>query len=304
MKKQGSTRSQAGQIILILILVMTVALGIGLSVIQKSLVDISTASKAEESSRAFSAAEAGVESSLQGNTNGQNFAETLSGFKNVSDSGLIPSVPAVGSRQTALEYLLLAKEDIVHIWLADPNANLPTCVYSSVCYNQSTLEVYWGNSSTDKAALELTLVYYDGSIYQSRKWYLDNPFAVRNPPNGFDTVNVFCGGNYSLPGAVYQCHKTLGDNSGTNNTSLLGPLNSYKLMLIRARLLYNTNSQPLAVQAVGTCGRDCSLPPQARQIVSTGISGETQRTVKLFQMYKVVPPFFDYALFSSGEINK
>ena len=54
-------KEQKGQVILILILVMTVGLAIGLSIVQKSLVDISTASKIEQSSRAYSAAEAGVE---------------------------------------------------------------------------------------------------------------------------------------------------------------------------------------------------------------------------------------------------
>ncbi len=299
---------EKGQIILILILVMTVALGIGLSVIQKSLVDISTASKTEQSSRAFSAAEAGVESSLQGNTCGQNFQ----GCSSVSDSGQIPRIPAQGSRQDSVEYPPLAKEDVVQIWLADPNTTLPTCASGATCYKQSTLDVYWGNSPSDKAALELTLVYYgtdssdpvdpSTSKYRSRKWYLDNPFSSRSA-NGFDTAGVLCSGTgngtYVLPKATYLCRKTLGDSNNANN----GPLPS-NLMLMRARLLYNTNSQPLAVQAVGICGADCSLPSQARQITSTGVSGQTQRTVRLFQMNKVVPPFFDYALFSAGEINK
>ena len=56
--------NKKGQILLALILVMTVALAIGLSVIQKSLVDVSTSTKVEQSSMAFSAAEAGIERSL------------------------------------------------------------------------------------------------------------------------------------------------------------------------------------------------------------------------------------------------
>lgn len=304
MRKTRPVLRQAGQMILILILVMTVALGIGLSVIQKSLVDISTASKVEQSSRAFSAAEAGVEKALHGNTGGQTFTDTSSGFQNVSDSGLIPCVPGqypcaqgVGSRQLALEYPPLAKEDVVQVWLADPGAGLPACASLSVCYSQPTLDIYWGNSATDMAAIELTLVYYDGATFQSRKWYLD--WTSRSSSNGFDAV--LCGGNYSPPGSStsYQCYKRLGDSTGVNNGSLPSGL-----MLMRARLLYNTTSQPLAVQATGTCGIGCSLPPQARQIISTGVSGQTQRTVKLFQMNKVVPQLFDYALFSAGEINK
>lgn len=294
---------QKGQIILLLILVMTVALAIGLSIVQKSLVDVSTASKVEQSSRAFSAAEAGIEKALKGDTNiHQSFAGNSSNIKEVVDTGLIPPYPPTDppTRQDPLAIPPLAKEDVVQIWLADFNstANPPDSVYI-----QNTLDVYWGNSSTDKAAIELTLVYYDSTakIYTAKKWYLDNANASRSPANGFKTVT--CGGNYTLPG--YQCYVRIGDQilDPYYNTSGYGALPS-GLMLIRARLLYNTTSQPLAVHAVGVCGKPCSLPPQARIIVSTGVSGETQRRVKIFQSSKVVPPFFDYAIFSAGDISK
>jgi len=58
------------------------------------------------------------------------------------------------------------------------------------------------------------------------------------------------------------------------------------------------------VHAVGICGADCSLPPQARKLIATGISGQTQRRIQVFRLDKVVPPYFDYAIFSTGEINK
>jgi len=295
---------QNGQVILALILIMTVALAIGLSIVQKSLVDVSTASKVEESSRAFSAAEAGVEKALKGDTSLQNFTDTASSIKDISDTGLIPCVPGqslcaqgTGARQVALEYPPLAKEDTASVWLADlQSSGSPPGSF----YTQNSLDVYWGNSATDKAALELTLVYYNGSSYSSRKWYLDNISALRNPSNGFDTVS--CPGTYQVGTYTYQCKKTLGDGTGLNNSPL--PASPNVLMLIRARLLYSTTSQPLALQGVGTCGAACSLPPQARSIFSTGFSGEAQRRVKVFQVSKVVPPFFDYAIFSAGEINK
>ena len=288
-----------------LILIMTVALAIGLSIVQKSLVNVSTASKVEQSSRAFSAAEAGIEKALKGDTTLQSFSGSSSSIKEITDTGLTPCVPGqagcvqgVGIRQVVLEKEPLAKEDTAHVWLADLNSssNPPTPFYT-----QSSLDVYWGNSSIDKAALELTLVYYDGSLYKSRKWYLDDISATRNPANGFDTVS--CPGTYQFGTNTYQCKKTLGDGTGINN----GPLPSGSpniLMLIRARLLYNTTRQLFAVQAVGTCGSECSLPPQARTIFSTGASGETQRRVKVYQENRVVPQFFDYAIFSAGEITK
>lgn len=293
--QKGLPVQQAGQIILTLILVMSVALAIGLSIVQKSLVDISTSTKVEQSSRAFSAAEAGIEKALGGDTSGVNFSDIGSRTTAVSDTGLIPCIPGTtecspaGSRQAPLEYPPLAKEDVVQVWLADyqSGTNPPR-----IGYSQPTLDVYWGNSATDKAALELTLVYYNGTQYVSRKWYLDHDAeATRRTANGFESVTCAGSTGEMLVTSQYQCKKTI-DSLPSG------------LMLLRARLLYNTISQPLAVQAVGTCGQDCSIPPQARDITSTGAAGDTQRKVQLFQVNKVVPPYFDYAIFSAGEISK
>ena len=286
--------SQKGQVVLILVLVMTVALAIGISVIQRSLSDVSTATKVEQSSRAFSAAEAGIEKALKGDPSGVIFPENNSSAT-LDENSLIPAVPPAGTRQDPLEYPPLAKEETAHVWLADfTSLNNPPALF----YKQTSLDIYWGdpNASSDKAALALSLVYYDSSgKYVSRKWYLDQ--ITRTPANNFDIVPSCTG--YTIGSNTYQCKKTLGDSTGFNNNVL--PAN---LMLIRARLLYNTANQPFAVQAVGTCGTECSIPSQVRKLISKGISGQTQRKVQLFQVLKVVPSYFDYAIFSTAEINK
>lgn len=296
--KLMNMNNEKGQIILTLILVMTVALAIGLSVVQKSLVDVSTSTKVEQSSRAFSAAEAGIEKALGGDPSGVNFSDIGSRTTAVSDTGLIPCIPGAtdcspaGSRQAPLEYPPLAKEDVVQVWLADyqSDTNPPR-----VGYSQPTLDVYWGNSATDRAALELTLVYHNGTQYVSRKWYLDHDAeATRRTANSFGSVTCAGSTGEMLVTSQYQCKKTI-DSLPSG------------LMLLRARLLYNTTSQPLAVQASWPCslpGNACFIPPQARNITSTGAAGETQRKVQLFQVNKVVPPYFDYAIFSAGEITK
>ena len=293
--------SQKGQVVLILILVMSVALSIGLSIVQKSLVDISTASKVEQSSRAFSAAEAGIEKALRGDFSTQLFAENNSSIAAITgDSQLAPPVQSGTTRQSPLEYPSLAKEDVAQVWLANFSspANPPP-----ISYTQQSLDVYWGNSSQDQAALELTLVYHDsfreqlnGIAYQSQKWYLDQSSAVRDPANGFTTVACGGGVDERLGGIQYQCKRTLSDLPQTRVFN--------RLILIRARLLYNSSSQPFAVQAVGTCGAPCSLPAQSRSITSTGESGETRRRIRVFQESKVVPSYYDYVIFSSGSINK
>lgn len=278
---------------------MVVALGIGLSIVQKSLVDISTSGKVEDSSRAFSAAEAGIEKALRETASGRigsvsvDFTENNS-RANVMDTGLLPCIPGAScppgvTTQPALEYPPLAKEEVTHVWLADyTSTSNPPPLY----YAQPTLDVYWGNSGTDQAALELTLVYYAGGIYQSKKWYFESS-ASRAATNGF-TLGT-CSGNHTPTGGAntYQCKTTI--------TGLLSDM-----MLLRARLLYNTASQPFAVQSTATsvCSSGCYLPSQARKFESTGFSGQTQRKVEVFQINKVVPPYFDYAIFSAGEIRK
>ena len=285
-------KKNKGQAVLVLILIMTVILAIGLSIVQKSLTDVSTANKVEQSARAFSAAEAGIEQLLKGDSTDINFSENKSSATLI-DSGVIPTVPTPGFRQQPLEYPPLAVADVAHVWLADYNSttNPPEAFYKG-----TTLDVYWGNSITERAALELTLVYFDGTQYKSRKWFLDHNF-VRTPPNNFTTVS--CTG-YMLGTTPYQCKYTLGVSPDP-------PLPSApsKLMLFRVRLLYNTkSSQPFAVQAVSNCGKDCSIPPQARELISTGVSGDTQRRVKLFQKLRGVPAYFDYAIISAGDIRK
>lgn len=300
---------EKGQVVLILILIMSVALTIGLAIVQKSLVDVSTSSKAEQSSRAFSAAEAGVEKALKESettahlTDPLSFSGNNSQVKEITDTGLIPPVPVPGSQQNPLEIPPLAKEEVTQVWLADFNSysNPP-----NIFYNQNTLDIYFGNSPADKdpVAIEVTLIYHDGTKYTSKKWFLDQ--ISRTPANGFEVVSN-CAGNYQPPGGLsaYQCKKTLGASPDTPLPSVLPSA----LILLRARLLYNTTSQPFALQAVAcppsvqTC-INYSIPPQGRIIVATGASGETERRVKVFQLDKVLPPYFDYAIFSAGEITK
>lgn len=305
-RQKGLPVRQAGQAVLILILVMTVALAIGISVVQRSLSDISTASKVEQSSRAFSAAEAGIEDRLRGGSGNVNLTSNGSSAQ-VEGGDLIPCVPgSVGcaqganTQQAPLEYPPLSKEEVAHIWLADytSTSNPP-----AAAYKQTSLDVYWGNSTSDKAALELTLVYFDGTQYKTRKWYLDHTIT-RIPDNKF--TQAVCTG-YTVGVNIYQCKYTIG-GSGDPGGAL--PSSPSILMLLRARLLYNSTSQPFAIQAAVTCPvaasdcRDYSIPSQARTLISTGISGATQRKVKLFQVNNVVPPYFDYGIFSAGAINK
>ncbi len=283
-----------GQLILTLILVMSVALVVGLSVIQRSIVDVSTSNKVEQSSRAFSAAEAGIEQALlRADTSGQREIPFDNSAKaTVANSGLIPAIAAAGTRQDPLEFPPIDKEEVAHVWLANPYLGDPP----NQQYNQDAIEVYWGNSDTDVPAIEMTFVYLDGTVYKSQKLYFDSPSVTRTPINNFTISGVTCRSStayFQLQESRYKCMVSAQVRSASTNRPILG----------RIRLLYNKSAQPIAFWG-GSCGADCSLPPQARRITSTGKSGESQRKVRLFQQDKVVPPYFDFAIFSVGEIKK
>lgn len=278
-----------GQVILILILVMTVALAIGLSIVQKSLVDVSTASKVEQSSRAFSAAEAGIEKAIQADT-------AITSSLDLGNSSMIHDVQrsTVPAANQALEYSPITKEEIAQVWLADPSTN-----DLSASYTGTKLDIYWGNvgvTGADKPAIEITVVYQDTfNVYRSYKYFYDQDAVSRN--NGFTSPDICPSDTISTsltptPKSFF-CKKQIDVSAST-----LPGLN--KLILLRARILYSGTSQSFAVQpATGF-----SLPVQARSFTSTGISGETQRKVNVFQLYKVVPSYFDYAIFSAGAITK
>lgn len=296
---------QEGQAILALILIMTVALAIGVSVIQKSLVDVSTSTKVEQSQRAFSAAEAGIERALTPTGIGSTAPITLSNQSSVTvqDTGLLPYTASGGSQQDGLEYPPISKEEFAHIWLADPTSptNPPAEFYMPASRTSGRgIEIYWGNPSAEKAAIAVKIIHFNGTNYQASAYYFDSD-GGRVGANGFTDASAGC----SSP--------TINTTSGTNrsfyckriiDSSSSPPFPSQGLMLVRIRLLYNSSSQPVAVRGYGTCGPPCSLPPQARLIASTGESGQTQRTVQVFQLKKVVPPYLDFAIFSAGEIRK
>ena len=287
------TFNEKGQIILILLLVMTVALGIGLSVITRTLTDVSTSTKVEQSSRAFSAAEAGIEQALK-----QNYSPV--NFPNQSQATINPPVdlPLAGQ---GLEYPPVSKEETAHFWLADPDANLPPCTPSPtiICYNQTSLDVYWGTPSSDKAAIEITLISWNGSVFLQNKFFYDSD-TMRISQNGFNNPADANVASLQCSNTLPQITTSMGSGRNFYCTVRLSALPVPGLMILRTRLLYTNVSQPVAVIPTG----GASLPPQAKIYTSIGSSGSTQRTIQLFSLEKVVPFYMDYAIFSTGPINK
>ncbi len=295
---------EQGQVIIAILLTLLVALTIGLTITQRSISDVTTSTQTEESSRAFSAAEAGLEKSIQSGTalgtvdlgNASSIVQTT--------RSLLPT----GSE--ALEYPPIGKETIAQFWLADPNSSADPNNLTPF-YQGSSFDFYYGDenlssSSTDLPAVEVNVITKSGNTYSSYRYFYDSSQS-RVFSNGFKTST--CGGTSQTDGIItsssptikskFYCRVTVppvigGCSSPTCNPYVGTPI------LVRARVLYSNASQKIALAPTGA-GK---LPPQAELYTSTGLSGQSQKVLQTFRMKYVVPPFFDFAIFSAGDIQK
>lgn len=297
------SKHQSGQVVVILLLVVVVALGVGLSVVGRSVTEISTSTKTEDSSRAFSAAEAGIEKALIGTgpSGGGSISPGTLTNNAAADYGWQTNLPPAG---TAIEYPPYGKESFALFWLANPDATPP-----SLYYNQTSFDLYFGTKQIytdldDQPAVEVQVVYYTASGYVSSRAFYDSYNPSRSNFGGctkdpLPIVTNYTGNN----NRQFYCKATVVFSPAP------APPGTYPV-LVRVRLLYSNDSHPVALQPLSTAPctppnlNACSLPPQLKIYTSTGTAGETQRKVQLFQIRNAIPDLFGYALFSAGDLSK
>lgn len=304
--------NQNGQVVIILLLTALVALTVGLAITQRSITDVSISTQTEQSSRAFSAAEAGIEKALQLESAGSPIGDILQtgDLGNESSAQVRPiyDLPRPGQ---ALEYPPIGKETVAQFWLTDPKGALPPTL--SLIYQGSEVDIYFGDPAStgdDSPALEVNLITWDGTKYNTTRQYFDSNLG-RVTANGFDSADC--------PATPYLINTSSSPSADTTRysdrkfkcqiTPSLDVKPSGQLpVIIRARILYSDTSQQMAVAPKGlNCGgsgNPCSLPAQATIYTSVGTAGKSQRVVQVFRMDNVVPPFFDFALFAAGQISK
>ncbi|PJE68508.1 hypothetical protein COU94_01430, partial [Candidatus Shapirobacteria bacterium CG10_big_fil_rev_8_21_14_0_10_38_8] len=268
-----------------------VSLTIGLSVISSSVTDISLSGKSDDSARAFSAAEAGIEEGLvTGNS---------TGVLPIGETGATYQTATVnlGAGQTAFafpgEYRI---DQIQTFWLASYNSTNGT--YTKV-YDRTKLRVVWGNpNGTDNPALEATIYYKDGSDYKVGRFALDpNPaatdyFCQPNSTNCPATVSNFSTGGETVDGKDFKYGATL-DLSGFRNGG------TKYLLFARLRVLYSASAQVLGAVAVSGTGTS-NFPSQGIKISAVGQSGSATRKVEVKRLLPAPPSFLDYTVYSEG----
>lgn len=266
--------SQKGQALLIVVLIMVVSLTIGLAVVSRSIVNLRTSSEEENSQRAFSAAEAGVERAIR-----------------ISGSGLVisdydlennASIKKVEIEQVSgTEFVLNAGNSVDKDNGGDIGLSQDYPGYTSP-QNISNLAIYWGSPSDDctktpvPSAIELIVI--SGSVRspESRRYTYD----PCSRGNNFSSPQT---GSYIVSGKTfrYRTPSTGSDAIGSINNGLV------------ARVI------PLYTNSLIGVTSDTALPFQGKVIKSTGASGGAERKITYFQGYPQLPSeFFQYVLFS------
>ena len=290
---------ERGQALLIVLLSMAVILTVVLSIISRSVTDISLTTYSEEALRAFSAAEAGIERAL---IVGSDVSET------VGDASFTADVSGLAEGSANFNYPVdIYSGESIYVWFVshNPTTNLLTCS-GQPCFTGTGIEICWANAGTapDNAspAIEATFFYdlTQASTVSSnfanaritRRAYDAN--AGRRAVNNFlagyttgcsvgGTSYAFTSGTLALTG--FPCYATPG--------CVLG---------IRIRSLYNSVlAQPVGVNVTGGL-----LPAQGRLIESTGTttSQSSVRKIEAYRTYGGPAPIFDAAVFSEQTITK
>lgn len=290
---------EKGQVIIIVLLVMVVILVVALSAIGRSITEISTATKTEESSRAFSAAEAGIEQTLQ--LSGGSGSSTVGSLTNDAQAQVSWNANLPQQRMPLEHEPPIGKDSFAQFWLANPDTLDPS-------YTQNSFQLYFGKARDysgdldNKPAVEVHVILRtpSGDYYDKRYFYDSSNASGRATVNGFNYVpNCSSSGltlrtnDYTRDSSFY-CQVTVPQSGSFNDSPGDRPI------MARVRLLYTNDFHPLALKPLGAD----SLPYQATIVRSVGTSGSTQRTVQVFQQKNVMPPFLDFTLFSASTVTK
>jgi Tfp pilus assembly protein PilX len=296
--KAKITKYQSGQALLLVLLSMAVVLTIVLSVLSRTITDITITTKEEEALRAFAAAEAGIERALIVGSNTGEFGDSASFTATISNFGQLQS-------EFVYPEKLLSGETAV-IWFVDhdeDNGDL-TC-NTGECFTGSSIKICWGEPGTASAsdttpAIETSVFYANTpGDYSTIRIGRDtrDPNVTRRSLNSFqaDGTGTAC----VINGQEFAFRKIL--DFGSDFGIPVGSYNTQNgLQFAKIRILYNTDvAHTLGVDTAGN-----NLPSQGVRIESAGSSGEANRRIEVFQTFGELPPIFDAALFSPGGIVK
>lgn len=268
--------SRQGQIVLIVVLLTVLGLTVGLSLISRTVTDVRISSQIEQSGRAFSAAEAGIESALRV----QSSTGTSVGNVQLGDSQAEYSVQQQGGTPEAIQFPVSPAGQSLSTWLM---AHTDDGVLNESGYSyppDSPLELCWSSAGSGNPAMIVSFIYKEGGEYRLAKESYDPDTGRGNNFLPADTGGGYCDGNYSFKKTIYP------------NTDL-GISTSAQLILLRLT--------PVYVSASSAVKPTANLPVQGRIITSVGTtSTNVTRKIQVNQGYQILPSLLDFTLFSEN----
>lgn len=282
--------SQSGQVLLLVLLAMAALATMTLSIVSRSVSEVAVTTNEEESLRAFSAAEAGVEEALVNPTIGTTIVKDLEaplpsgGVEISSYSANIENYPTDPTR-FPYPFELLSGET-ASVWLVTREGdNILPCT-GNVCYT-GDVTLCWGKVGAPQPPAIIASVLYDTAGGYTVAPVAFDDDASRRSTNNFSPA----GGNCTISGQAYRF-------SASIDLSTLVPGGTPILM--RVAMLYNETTPHLfGVQTGGG-----NLPRQGRVVSSEGQSGEATRKIDAFLLNAEMPFIFDGALYSENQIAK
>ena len=254
--------------LLVVVLTMIVALTVGLSLVSRTITNLRISKQSEESQRAFQAAEAGIEKTLESGT-GYLIPQSLGNNAQYKTEINNPSGNAV-----ILNGNEVVEQDVgIDLWLSDyPNYSNQICSSScTISIHFNTIEQSCSTDAGNNTRAGLEVVVLSG--------------VISNPTVGKYLFDA-CPGR--TPGAVNTGSGTTIDATTFQHAVSIPVSNG-----IIARVIPIYNSVKVGVTS------SVNIPVQGRIIESIGESGETIRKVQYFSSYPQLPlEIFPYSIIS------
>jgi len=267
-------RHQEGQVLLISLLALSIATTVALSLISRSTTDVTISNQISESSRAFSAAEAGIEEALKTGVGtsgaqvlnaGVTYTVSKADIGGASGAYIFPKKISTGTTET--------------LWLVNHNAD--GTLIETPTYTDATIDACWSSETTTPAMIVSVIYKTAGGAYRIARGAYD-PNGSRRNTNNFSAPTVSTGG--------------CGDGSTTYKQTITFTPDMATLLMLRLQPLYaDTN---IAITASG------ALPIQGSKLDSTGTSeGGLTRKIVVYQQYRSPPSVFDSVIYSQGSFG-
>lgn len=265
--------SQSGQVVLVTLLVLSVATTIALAMASRTTTDVKISTQVEDSSRAFSAAEAGIEEGLR---TGTAITDAPIGASGVSYT-VSPS--DLGASENYVFPAVTPEGNTATLWLVDPTTGPP---YTPQ-YTGSYIDLCWQGNMAVVAAL----YFNDGGTYKVGRLAYD-PDIARSGGNEFDypitSTSGTCG---TINGNMQRLSFADFDTNATSDNAIM----------LRFKPVYGQTQF-----GVKSSGPLTMIPSQGKIYESCGtVEGtDVTRCLSVQQGYKTPSGLFDYVIYAQS----